>query len=74
VEAAADDLFVTALRRIELESGRLIQAQIHFLKSDDLKPMRDAVSVAVESRHRQVRKLWADLLASIGIKHDAESE
>jgi hypothetical protein len=73
VEVSADDPFAMALRRIEFESGRLIQAQIRFLKSDDLKPVRDAVSAAVEGRHRQVRKLWTELLAGIGIKRDAES-
>jgi hypothetical protein len=72
VEASAVDPFVVALRRIEFESSRLIQAQIYFLKSDDLKPVRDAVSAAVESRHRQVGKLWAELLQSIGITRDAE--
>lgn len=72
-EASAEDPFVMALRRIEFESSRLIQAQIRYLKSRDLKPVRDAVSAAVESRHRQVRKLWAELLAGIGIKRDAES-
>ncbi len=56
-----------ALRRIEFESSRLIQAQILFLKSDDLKPARDAVNAAVERRHRQVRKLWTELLETIGI-------
>jgi hypothetical protein len=74
VEASAEDPFVAALRRIEFESSRLIQAQIHFLKSDELKPEREAVSAAVEGRHRQVRKLWADLLDGIGIKREAESE
>jgi hypothetical protein len=74
VETSADDPFVIALRRIEFESSRLIQAQIYFLKSEELKPVRDAVSQAVESRHRQVRKLWFDLLDGIGIGHDTESE
>ena len=74
VEASRDDPFVMALRRIEFESSRLIQAQILFLKSDDLKPMRDAVSAAVEARHRQVRKLWAELLEGIGITRDADRE
>jgi hypothetical protein len=63
-----------ALRRIEFESSRLIQAQILFLKSDDLKPMREAVSAAVENRHRQVGKLWAELLEGIGVGRDAETE
>ena len=73
VEVSAEDPFVVALRRIEFESSRLIQAQIYFLKSDDLKPFREAVSSAVEARHRQVRKLWAELLEGIGIRRDAEA-
>jgi hypothetical protein len=74
VEAQAQDPFVMALRRIEFESSRMIQAQILFLKSDDLKPVREAVNAAVESRHLQVRKLWAELLDGIGIRRDAEGE
>jgi len=62
----ADDPFVMALRRIELESGRVMQAQILFLKSQDLLPYRDAVNTAVERRHIQVRKLWREMLAGIG--------
>jgi len=58
----------TPARRIEFESSRLIQAQILFLKSDDLKPMREAVSASVENRHRQVGKLWSELLEGIGIR------
>jgi hypothetical protein len=62
-----------ALRRIEFESGRMLQAQIIFLKGQDLLPYRDAVSAAVESRHLQVRKLWTEMLASIGVERkDAE--
>jgi hypothetical protein len=74
LEASADDPFVVALRRIEFESSRLIQAQIHFLKGDELKPVRDAVSAAVNDRHRQVRKLWAEVLNSIGIGHRTDDE
>jgi hypothetical protein len=66
-EAFAQDQFVLALRKIEFESSRLIQAQIVFLKEPDLLPLRDAVTAAVESRHLQVRKLWTELLAGIGI-------
>jgi len=68
VEAQAQDPFVMALRRIEFESGRLIQAQILFLKNDDLKPLRHAVSSAVETRHAQVRKLWTEMLDGIGVR------
>jgi hypothetical protein len=63
----AEDPFVIALRRIEFESGRVMQAQILFLKGQDLLPYRDAVSAAVEGRHSQVRKLWTDMLAGIGV-------
>jgi hypothetical protein len=65
--ASAGDPFVMALRRIEFESGRTIQAQIIFLKGQDLLPYRDAVSAAVEGRHAQVRKLWTEMLAGIGV-------
>jgi hypothetical protein len=44
VEASANDPFVMALRRIEFENGRLLQAQILFLKDPELVPFRDAVS------------------------------
>jgi hypothetical protein len=57
-----------ALRKIELESNRLIQAQILFLKSADLLPFRSAVNTTVESRHAQVRKLWDDMLSGIGVE------
>jgi len=63
-----------ALRRIEFESSRMIQAQILFLKSDDLKQVRDAVNAAVESRHLQVRKLWTALLEGIGVRRDADGQ
>lgn len=68
IEAQAEDPFVMALRRIEFESSRLIQAQILFLKNDDLKPLRHAVSSAVETRHTQVRKLWTEMLGGIGVR------
>lgn len=64
------DAFVRALRMIEFESGRLIQAQIVFLKSPQLFPMRNAVSLAVERRHLQVRTLWRDMLAGIGVQSE----
>ncbi|TYL83391.1 hypothetical protein [Bradyrhizobium cytisi] len=67
VEASAADPFATALRRIEFESSRLLQAQILFLRGPDLVPFRDAVSGALERRHRDVRQLWHDTLASAGI-------
>jgi hypothetical protein len=72
IEAGAGDPFVMALRRIEFESSRLIQAQILFLKSDDLKPARHAVNTAVERRHREVRSLWTELLETIGIRDDTD--
>ena len=67
VEANPNDPFVMALRRIEFESGHLLQAQILSLKGPDLVPFRDAVSSALERRHAEVRKLWRDMLLSVGI-------
>ena len=67
VNAKSDDPFVVALRRIEFESGRLLQAQILFLKSPDLLPVRGAVSTALEKRHAGVRRLWRGALESVGI-------
>src|SRR3954471_9619597 len=67
VEANANDPFVMALRRIEFESGRLLQAQILFLKGPDLLPFRDAVSATLERRHAEVRRLWAEALEGVGI-------
>lgn len=70
VEANADDPFAMALRRVEFESGRLLQAQIIFLKGESLVPFRDAVSAALERRHAEVRKLWREMLESIDISND----
>ena len=67
LEANPNDPFVMALRRIEFESGRLLQAQILFLKGPDQIPFRDTVSRVLESRHTELRKLWHDTLASLGI-------
>jgi hypothetical protein len=66
-ETAAQDPFALALRKIEFESGRMMQAQIMFLKGADLLPLRNAVNAAVEGRHLQVRKLWQEMLAGIGV-------
>ncbi len=63
---APSDPFVLALQRIELESARLIQAQILFLKSMDLQAVHDAVDAAVGRRHGQVRALWSAMLHGIG--------
>jgi hypothetical protein len=67
VEAAAQDPFVVALRRIEFESSRLMQAQILLLKDPGLLPVRNDVNAAVERRHAQVRSLWSDMLGELGI-------
>jgi hypothetical protein len=67
VDANAHDPFVMALRRIEFESSRLLQAQILLLKGPDLAPFRDAVSAALERRHADVRKLWTDALEGVGV-------
>jgi hypothetical protein len=66
-EANANDPFVVALRRIEFESSRLLQAQILYLKGPELLAFRDSVSAALERRHAEVRRLWTETLESIGI-------
>ena len=71
--ASAGDPFVTALRRIEFESGRMMQAQIVLLKGQDLLPFRDAVNGAVEQRHLQVRELWDAMLRSVGVERETTS-
>jgi hypothetical protein len=68
VEAPAQDPFALSLRKIEFESGRVMQGQILFLKSSELLPLRDAVNAAVERRHLQVRRLWDEMLAGIGLE------
>lgn len=67
MDANAQDPFVMALRRIEFDSGRLLQAQSEFLKGPDLLSFRVAVSAALERRHTGVRKLWREAVASVGI-------
>jgi hypothetical protein len=57
--------FGLAMKRIEFESGRLMQAQILFLKGPQLLAVRDAVADAVERRHAQVRKLWTALVRDL---------
>jgi hypothetical protein len=74
LEANAGDPFVMALRRVEFESGRLLQAQILFLKGESLLSVREAVSAALERRHADVRKLWREMLQSIGISPDDEND
>jgi hypothetical protein len=67
VEANANDPFVMTLRRTEFESGRLMQAQILFLKGPKLAPFRNAVSAALQKRHAEIGKLWAEALEGVGI-------
>jgi len=64
---APTDPFVLAMRRIEFESGRLLQAQILFLKGPQLVDVRDEVSAAVERRHAQVRELWTSMLGGLNV-------
>jgi hypothetical protein len=61
------DPFVQAMRHIEFESGRLMQAQILFLKSPQFVSIRDEVAAAVERRHEQVRELLASMLHGIEV-------
>lgn len=70
-DAPMTDPFVVALRRIEFESSRIVQAQLRFLKSPDLAPAREAISVAVDRRHQQIREFWRELLAGIGVEQES---
>jgi len=67
VEASANDPFVMALRRIEFENGRLLQAQILLLKGPELVPFRNAVSAALERRHAEIGRLWVQALEGVGV-------
>jgi hypothetical protein len=66
-EVSGSDPFAMALRRVEFESGHLLQAQILFLKGQDLVPFRNAVSSALERRHTEIIELWTKALAGAGI-------
>ncbi len=66
-DVAATDPFVLALRRIELESGRLLQAQILVLKGPQLPSSRAAAAAAVERRHAQLREIWTAMLRGINV-------
>ncbi len=65
---APADPFVLAMRRIEFESGRLLQAQILFLKGPELLSVRGEVAEAVERRHDQVREHWITMLHSLNVE------
>jgi len=68
---AATDPFAAALRRIEADGSRVVQAQLRFLKSAELAPARDAIAAAVDRRHRQLRQLWKELLSSLEVSPDS---
>jgi hypothetical protein len=59
--------FVVALRRIEFESGRLIQAQMLVLKDQRFLSQRTLIVSAVERRHAQIQALWTEMLKSLGL-------
>jgi hypothetical protein len=63
-----NNAFALAMQRVEFESGRLMLAQILFLKSPQLVPVRDAVAAAVERRHAQIRELWDAMLLGLQIE------
>ena len=67
-EATAQmDPFALTMRHIELENGRLVQAQIFILRGLERVSARDAVAAAVERRHAQIRKLWTSMLHGINV-------
>lgn len=66
--ANAMDPFVQAMRHIEFESGRLMQAQIIFLKSPQFHSVRDEVAAAVERRHEQMREHLRSMLLGLEVE------
>ena len=64
----AMDPFVQAMRHIEFESGRLMQAQIVFLKSPQFHHVRDEVAAAVERRHEQMREHLSSMLLGLEVE------
>jgi hypothetical protein len=71
------DPFTIAMRRMELESGRLMQGQMLFLKGAQFHSVRTLINAAVERRHAQVRELWDVMLRGIDVdirnRHLAET-
>jgi hypothetical protein len=71
------DPFTLAMHRMELESGRLMQGQMLFLKGKKFHSVRALVNAAVEWRHAQVRGLFDAMLRSIDVdissRHLAET-
>jgi len=61
-QAPLSDPFAAALRRIDFESSRIVQAQTCYLKSQGLAPTREAMAAAVDRRHLQLRELWTEPL------------
>ena len=60
---------------VALKRGRssaTMQAQILFLKSPQLPPVRDAVNAAVECRHAQVCEPWAVTLGCFGVRRNQQ--
>ncbi len=67
-EIDAMDPFAQAMRHIEFESGRLMQAQIIYLKSPQFHHVRDEVAAAVERRHEQMREHLASMLLGLEVE------
>jgi hypothetical protein len=56
------------MRHIEFESGRLMQAQIIFLKGPQFHHVRDDVAAAVDRRHEQVREHLTSMLLGLEVE------
>ena len=67
VDANPNDPFVMALRRIEFESSRLLQAQLPLLKGENLAPFRNAVSATLKTVTQGSASCGTEALANIGI-------
>ncbi|WP_271511874.1 hypothetical protein [Bradyrhizobium sp. CCBAU 11357] len=62
--SAAKRVIAAQIAAIRIAMQQICAAR---LRSPDLAPCRDAVSAALEQRHVGVRKLWREILESIGI-------
>ena len=56
--AAADDPFVTALRHVDDEAGRLAEAQVRFLGQRPFGLERAEIEAALAEKHEAVSGLW----------------
>lgn len=64
--ADADDPFFSALRRVEVENARMMQAQLRMLHDAPIELGLDLKEQIVEATQKQVAELYSDLVKSMG--------